>query len=67
MTTEYVLNVIESILKQRVIQEPNCVPYNELATQIIEDLKMAINQLVEDKKITFRKDVNGRLLFYEVG
>lgn len=63
MTTSYVLNVIKTILNQRVIGEPNCVPRNELARSILEDLDMAIEQLMEDGLVEKHNSLND-VLFY---
>lgn len=63
MTTTYVLNVIKTILNQRVIGEPNCVPRIELARSILEDLDMAIEQLEEDGLVKKRDGLND-VLFY---
>lgn len=66
MNEDYVYNTIMRILSSRKNNIPNNVPYNELVKEITSDLKLIINDLVSDKKITFRKDVNGNLLFYAV-
>lgn len=66
MNTDYVYNTIKRILGERVNNRPNNVPFNELSKAVMEDLKLAVNQLVSDKKISFRKDVNGNLLLYAV-
>lgn len=66
MNTDYVYNTIKRILGERVNNLPNNVPFNELSKAVMEDLKLAVNQLVSDKKISFRKDVNGNLLLYAV-
>lgn len=65
MTTDYVYNVIKSILSTRVLNDPNCVPYAELAKAVNEDMQMAINQLITEKRITFRRNVNGFPIFYD--
>lgn len=64
MTSEYVYNTIKRILEARVIQEPNCVPHRELVLEICDDLKLAVNQLVEEKHITFRRGIND-ILYYD--
>lgn len=66
MNEDYIYNTIKRILSERENNIPNNVPYNELVRAITEDLKLILNDLVSDKKITFRKDVNGGLLFYAV-
>lgn len=66
MNTDYVYNTIKRILGERVNNRPNNVPFNELSKAVMEDLKLAVNQLVSDKRISFRKDVNGNLLLYAV-
>lgn len=66
MNTDYVYNTIKRILGERVNNLPNNVPFNELSKAVMEDLKLAVNQLVSDKKISFRKDVNGNILLYAV-
>ncbi len=66
MNTDYVYNTIKRILGERVNNRPNNVPFNELSKAVMEDLKLAVNQLVSDKKISFSKDVNGNLLLYAV-
>ena len=65
MTTDYVYNTVHRKLSERVISEPNCVSFNELTKEIVSDLKLALNQLIADKRLTFRKNVNGELLFYD--
>lgn len=66
MNEDYIYNTIKRILSERQNNTPNNVPYNELVKEITSDLKLIINDLVSKKKITFRKDVNGGLLFYAV-
>lgn len=66
MNTDYVYNTIKRILGERENNRPNNVPFNELSKAVMEDLKLAVNQLVSDKRISFRKDVNGNLLLYAV-
>lgn len=66
MNEDYIYNTIKRILSERKNNIPNNVPYNELVTAIMDDLKLILNGLVSNKKITFRKDVNGNLLFYAV-
>lgn len=63
MTSDYVYNTIKRILETRVIQEPNCVPQRELILEICDDLKLAINQLIEEKRIRFQKGIND-ILYY---
>lgn len=63
MTSDYVYNTIKRILEARVIQEPNCVPHRELVLEICDDLKLAVNQLVEEKRIRFQKGIND-ILYY---
>ena len=67
MTTDYVYTVIRRILSERVNNEPNNVPYNELAKNILEDMRMAVNQLVSEKRISYRKGVNDLLFYDNVG
>lgn len=64
MTSDYVYNTIKRILEARVIQEPNCVPHRELVLEICDDLKLAVNQLVEEKRITFHRGIND-ILYYD--
>ncbi len=64
MNEEYILNTIKGILSERKRGEPNYVPHQELINALLEDLKMALNELVSEGALTFRKDVNGRPLFY---
>ena len=64
MNEEYILNTINTILSTREIGEPNNVPHQELINAVLEDLKVALNELVSEKRLTFRKDINGRPLFY---
>ena len=66
MNHDYVYNTIMRILSERQNNIPNNVPYNELAKEVTNDLKLVLNDLVSDKKIAFKKDVNGNLLFYAV-
>ena len=65
MNEEYVYNTIVRILSQRTNNIPNSVPFNELLGEIIDDLKMVINNLVSDKRIKYSRDVNGGLLIYD--
>lgn len=64
MNEEYIINTIKGILSERKRGEPNYVSHQELINALLEDLKMALNELVSDGALTFRKDVNGRPLFY---
>lgn len=66
MNHDYVYNTIKRILSERRNNIPNNVPYNELTKEILSDLKLVLNDLVGQKKITFKKDINGNLLFYAV-
>lgn len=65
MNEEYIYNTIKRILAQRVNNIPNNVPFNELVNEVVGDMKLIINNLVEEKKITYHRDINGGLLFYD--
>ena len=64
MNEEYILNTIKTILSERKKGNPNYVPHQELINAILDDLKVALNVLVSEKRLTYRKDINGRPLFY---
>lgn len=64
MNTEYVLNTVKAILSTRKVGDPNYVHHQELISLVLEDLKMALSELVSENKLTFHKDINGRPLFY---
>jgi hypothetical protein len=64
MGTEYILNTIKVLLEQKKRFEPNGVPYRELCDAILEDVKMAINELCSEGRITFRQDINKMPIFY---
>ena len=42
----------------------NYVHINELRSVLEEDMKMAVNQLIIDKRIRFQRDVNGNPIFF---
>ena len=70
MNEEYILNTIKGILSERKVGDPNYVTHQEVINAVLEDLKVALNELVSERLLTFRKDINGRPLFYingEVG
>lgn len=64
MNEEYILNTIKVILSERKVGDPNYVTHQEVINAVLEDLKVALNVLVSENLLTFRKDINGRPLFY---
>lgn len=64
MNEEYILNTIKGILSERKKGNPNYVHHQELINALLEDLKVVLNELVKGGRLTFRKDINGRPLFY---
>ena len=58
MNTNYIYNTLQGILSTRRIGVPGMVTRRELLTSILEDLDMAIDQLVEDGKVVLRESVN---------
>ena len=65
MDREYVYKTIKFILEQRVNLVPSGVPYKVLVDAIQDDLKMAINELVGEGLISFKKDINKQPIFYD--
>lgn len=65
MNTEYVYNTIKFILSQREKLVPKGVPYKVLVDSIQDDLKMALNELVSEGRITFKQDINKQPIFYD--
>lgn len=65
MDIEYVYKTIKVLLEQRVGKEPSGVPFNELATAVIEDLKMSLNELVEEKRLSYKININKQPIFYD--
>lgn len=65
MGTEYIYKTIKVLLEQRKSSDPNGVPYIELWEAIQEDVKMAINELVSEGRITFKMNINKQPIFYD--
>ena len=42
---------------------PNGALYSKVRDEVLDDLKLCINSLVEDKRIRFNRTVNGELIF----
>ncbi len=64
MNEEYILNTIKGILSKRKVGKPNFVPHQELIKAVLGDLKVVLNELVANNSLLFRRDINGRPLFY---
>lgn len=65
MDTDYVYKTIKFLLEQKVMVEPRGVHYTDLMHAIEEDLQMALNELVAEGMLTFKKDINKRPIFYD--
>lgn len=65
MDTEYVYKTIKFILEQRAMIVPSGVPYTVLLDAIQDDLKMAVNELCSEGRISFKIDVNKNPIFYD--
>lgn len=63
MNEEYLLKTIEAIISTHE-NGLNYVHINELRSVLEEDMKMAVNQLIIDKRIRFQRDVNGNPIFF---
>lgn len=65
MDTDYVYKTIKFILEQRSMMVPSGVPYDVLLDAIQDDLKMALNELVSESRISFKQTVNKQPIFYD--
>ena len=60
MNEEYLLKTIDAVLSTKKL---GFVHINDLKEAVFEDMKMAINELVSEKKLIFQRDVNGNPIF----
>ncbi len=67
MNEEYIFNVVRRISTERTPDKAEFVRYGALLEAIQEDVKLALNSLVSQKKLAFSRTVNGELLFKENG
>lgn len=65
MDIDYVYKTIRFLLEQRAKIVPRGVPYKVLVDAIQDDLKMAINELVSEGRISFKQDINKQPIFYD--
>ena len=65
MNTDYVYKTIKFLLEQRMNIVPSGVPYKVLVDAIQDDLKMALNELVTEGRITFKQDISKQPIFYD--
>ena len=63
MTTEYIYNTIKRIINGKVNREPKCATYNEVVKEVIDDLRLALGQLMEEKRIKSRDSINDTLYY----
>ncbi len=63
MNEEYIFNVVRRISTERRPDSAEFVRYGVLLEAIQEDVKLALNSLVSQKKLEFSRTVNGELLF----
>lgn len=60
MNENYLLNTIDALASTDVL---GLVHIDKLKEAIFEDLKLALNELVKNEKLTFQRDVNGNPIF----
>lgn len=65
MEPEYVYKTIRLLLEQRTSIDPSGVPFNDVVGAVVEDLKMVLNALVDDGKLSFKIDINKQPIFYD--
>lgn len=65
MDIDYVYNTIKFLLEQRMMLVPKGVPYDVLVDAVQDDLKMALNELVGEGRISFKQTVNKQPIFYD--
>ena len=65
MDTDYVYKTVKFLLEQRSMLVPRGVPYKVLVDAIQDDLKMALNELVTEGRISFKQDINKQPIFYD--
>lgn len=65
MDTDYVYKTIKFLLEQRSMMVPRGVPYRVLFDAIQDDLKMAVNELVAEGRVSFKIDINKQPIFYD--
>ena len=65
MDTDYVYKTIKFLLEQRSNLVPSGVTYDILLEAIQDDLKMALNELVGEGRLTFKQTVNKIPIFYD--
>lgn len=60
MNEEYLLKTINAVISTKKF---GLVHINDLKEAVFEDMKMALNELVSEKKLIFQRDVNGNPIF----
>ena len=64
MNEEYLLNTIDAVISTK---KTGYAHINEIRDIVLEDMKLALNQLVLDKKLLYHRDVNGNPIFKKNG
>lgn len=64
MNEEYLLNTIDAVISTK---KTGYAHINDIRDIVLEDMKLALNQLVSDKKLLFHRDVNGNPIFKKNG
>ncbi len=67
MNEDYIFNVVQRISTERNPDKAAFVRYDEVLAAVREDVQLALNELVSQKKLKFSKTVNGGLLFRAYG
>lgn len=64
MNEEYLLNTIDAVISTK---KTGYAHINDIRDIVLEDMKLALNQLVLDKKLLYHRDVNGNPIFKKNG
>ena len=64
MNEEYLLNTIDAVISTK---KTGYAHINDIRDIVLDDMKLALNQLVLDKKLLFHRDVNGNPIFKKNG
>lgn len=67
MNEDYIFNVVQRIGAEKSPDKADYVRYDEVLAAVREDIQLALNELVSQKKLEFSKTVNGGLLFRAYG